>query len=194
MQLRPGALIVLEGLDKTGKTTQRDRLASLPWADPAPIVTHMPSGLTPVTEAIYQLTEQHSISSPLARQLLHLACHAENVPQLLRAHSVQGVFIDRWWWSTVAYGWFGAGLRSELDEATFLAVISMIWSGLPADLVFLFLAPHGHDVLNEPAVTQGYRWLASRYHQIAIEVPHADPDATTAFLLRQMRERALVRA
>jgi len=194
MRLRPGALIVLEGMDKTGKTTQRDRLASLPWAGPAPIVTHMPSGLTAITEAIYQLTEQHPISSSLARQLLHLACHAENVPHLLNARSAHAVLIDRWWWSTIVYGWFGAGLRSEFDEEAFLAVISMIWSGLPADLVFLFLTPHRHDVLNQPPVMQGYRWLANRYHEIAVEVPHADPDATTDFLLRQMHERGLVSA
>jgi hypothetical protein len=83
-------------------------------------------------------------------------------------------------------------LRSKLDEETFLAVTSMIWRDLPADLVFLFPAPRRHDPLNQPAITQGYRWLANRYHEIAVEVPAADPDATTDFLLRQMHERGFV--
>src|SRR5437868_1252792 len=115
MRLRPGSLVVLEGLDKTGKTTQRKELAAAPWDPPTPLVTHMPSGLAELTEAIYQATEHHEIASPLARQLLHLACHAENLPALAEARQERGVILDRWWWSTVAYGWFG-GLRSELSE------------------------------------------------------------------------------
>lgn len=99
MRMRPGSLVVLEGLDRTGKTTQRDALTALPWDPPVPLITHMPSGLTSLTEAIYRTTEKHKINSPLARQLLHLTCHAENLPALRTAREQRGVILDRWWWS-----------------------------------------------------------------------------------------------
>lgn len=40
MPLRPGTLVVFEGLDKTGKTTQRDALQAAAWDPPGPLVTH----------------------------------------------------------------------------------------------------------------------------------------------------------
>src|SRR5258708_36870334 len=109
VRLRPGTLIVLEGLDRTGKSPQADALKALRWAEPAPVFAHMPSGLTALTGEIYRLTEHTPITSPLARQLLHLACHAENIDTLARARQTSGVVLDRGWWSTVAYGWSRGG-------------------------------------------------------------------------------------
>jgi dTMP kinase len=112
LRLRPGALVVLEGLDRTGKSTQRNRLAELTWANPTPVFTHMPSGLTSLTADIYHLTEKAVIQSAWARQLLHLACHAENMPAIADARNHGGVVLDRWWWSTVAYGWYAGQLAT----------------------------------------------------------------------------------
>jgi hypothetical protein len=91
VRLRPGTLIVLEGLDKTGKTTQRQALEAAGWDEPAPLVTHMPSGQTDLTRAIYETTEHADIHSSLARQLLHLACHAENLVALATARERVGL-------------------------------------------------------------------------------------------------------
>jgi hypothetical protein len=88
--LRPGALVVLEGLDGAGKSTQRDILSQLARDPPGPRFMHMPSAATALTEAIYEATEHHRIDSLLARQLLHLACHAENRPHLEEARSRTG--------------------------------------------------------------------------------------------------------
>ena len=79
LYFRPGSLVVFEGLDRSGKSTQIKRLSMLNWKAPGPKFTHMPSGMTALTESIYELTENEKIGSPLARQLLHLACHAENI-------------------------------------------------------------------------------------------------------------------
>lgn len=43
---------------------------------------------------IYSLIENTQISSPLARQLLHIACHAENIGLIGEAR--YGLFLDRW--------------------------------------------------------------------------------------------------
>src|SRR4051794_7388128 len=120
MHLRPGALVVLEGLDRTGKSTQMSALRELRWDYPVPIFTHMPSGLTDLTQAIYRLTEAKRIASPLARQLLHLACHAENLGPLDLERREHAVVLDRWWWSTMAYGWYAGQLdRLGVDEVFF---------------------------------------------------------------------------
>src|SRR5690349_5361670 len=65
LQLRPGSLIVFEGLDRSGKSTQIKRLSALDWAVPGPGFIHLPSGLTDLTRNIYTLTENSQISSPL---------------------------------------------------------------------------------------------------------------------------------
>jgi dTMP kinase len=190
MRLRPGALVVLEGLDRTGKTTQRDALEAAGWDPPAPLVTHMPSGTTDLTKAIYETTERQRITSALARQLLHLACHAENLPPLVETRRERGVVLDRWWWSTVAYGWFD-GLRDQLSEEAFFGAIEMVWGGFDADVVFLFLATYEEDSHNVSSVTDGYRWLAGRHKDIVVEVPAGSQESTTAFLLDELKRRGL---
>lgn len=192
VRLVPGTLVVLEGLDRSGKSTQSAALARLPWVDPAPLFMHLPSGRSSFTEGVYRLTEQAPISSPLARQLMHLACHAENIDAVSEARDRSGAVLDRWWWSTIAYGWYGAQLREQgLDKDAFFGVIDLVWSSQPADLVFLFTTPHEADALNREPVREGYRRLAVEHSAVTVEVPSADPATTTDFLLAALRERGL---
>jgi dTMP kinase len=143
LQFRPGSVLVLEGLDGTGKSTQLDRMKQWEWTEPAPTFAHMPSGLVSLTTAIYELTEHEAISSPLARQLLHMACHAENMEALVAGRDSGGLVLDRWWWSTMAYGWFGADLAGRnLPEAVFRGMIQSVWNPIDADLVLVFTTPY----------------------------------------------------
>ncbi|MBT2234420.1 hypothetical protein [Nonomuraea sp. NEAU-A123] len=194
LRFRPSSLVVLEGLDRSGKSTQRQRLSTLDWAVPAPLFTHMPSGLTRVTTSIYSLTEGIQIKSSLARQLLHLACHAENIAAIAEARHEQGVVLDRWWWSTVAYGWYGCDLASlGVDESAFFGMINAIWASQPADLVFLFTSPFERDELNRDQVRRGYETLARQHASMTLEVPPADEATTTAFLVEQLLLHKLVK-
>jgi hypothetical protein len=81
---------VFEGLDRSGKSTQIKRLSALGWAMPGPEFIHMPTGMTDLTRNIYALTENSQISSPLARQLLHMACPAENIGPIAEARACHG--------------------------------------------------------------------------------------------------------
>jgi thymidylate kinase len=190
--LRAGSLIVLEGLDRSGKSTQRSRLAGLNWSEPKPVFTHMPSGLSALTREIYALTETEQITSPLARQLLHLACHAENMNALTVARR-RGLVLDRWWWSTVAYGWY-AGRLADAGVSTdiFFGLIDMVWHKQPADVVFLFMTPFEKDELNRNEVQHGYESLADRYSDITISVPVTTPEETNDFLCTELRARRLL--
>jgi dTMP kinase len=193
LHLRPGSLIVFEGLDRSGKSTQINRLSALNWAPPGPRFTHMPSGMTDLTRDIYSLTENSQISSPLARQLLHIACHAENIELIADARVRHGVFLDRWWWSTVAYGWHGAGLaRSGLSESVFFGLIESVWSDQQANVVFLFMTPYESDRLNREEVRKGYAALAAQYQAITVAVPPVGSEETTDFILASLRARDLL--
>lgn len=193
LRLRPGSLIVFEGLDRSGKSTQIKRLSALDWAKPGPRFTHMPSGMTNLTRDIYALTENAQITSPLARQLLHVACHAENIGPIADARTRYGLFLDRWWWSTVAYGWYGAGLaRSGLSKSVFFGLIESVWSAQQADMVFLFMTPHENDLLNRDEVRSGYAALAAEREAITVAVPSADPEEITDFILASLRARELL--
>jgi thymidylate kinase len=193
LHLMPGSLIVFEGLDRSGKSTQVKRLSALDWAVPGPRFTHMPSGMAELTRNIYSLTENRQINSPLARQLLHVACHAENIGPIADARVRHGLFLDRWWWSTVAYGWYGAGLnRSGLSESVFFGLIESVWSGQQADVVFLFMTPHENDRLNRDEVRSGYAALAAEHDAITVTVPPVGPEETTDFILASLRVRELI--
>jgi thymidylate kinase len=194
LYFRPGSLVVFEGLDRTGKSTQLERLSMLDWSVPRPIFTHMPSGMTALTKDIYSLTENLRISSPFARQLLHLACHAENITSVADGRAQHGLFLDRWWWSTVAYGWYAGHLaESGVSESAFFGVIESIWSGQPADVIFLFMTPFESDELNREEVRNGYLALAKEHASTTVVVPPGDPEVTTALVLRNLRDRELLR-
>ncbi|GAA1963614.1 hypothetical protein [Catenulispora subtropica] len=193
VRLRPGALVVLEGLDRTGKSSQATRLQQLRWADPAPKFTHMPSGLTELTQAVYRLTEDTTIASPLARQLLHLACHAENLGPLQQVRRERAVVLDRWWWSTVAYGWHASHLAEHgVDYELFHGLIGTVWAGQNADTVFLFTTPHKRDDHNRQEVREAYDLLAAEHPAQTVRVPATDPAATTEFIVAALRERGLL--
>lgn len=107
----------------------------------------------------------------------------------------RGVVLDRWWWSTVAYGWYGARLAAAgVNEAAFRGMIDAVWSRQAADVVFLFMTPYEHDELNRDAVRDGYARLAAHHPDITIEVPASNPAATTDFILGQLVDRSLLAA
>ncbi|MBN6050743.1 hypothetical protein JYK22_02260, partial [Nonomuraea sp. RK-328] len=109
------------------------------------------------------------------------------------ARRERGVMLDRWWWSTVAYGWYGSDLaRLGVDKQAFHGLIDSIWATQAADLIFLFTSPFEADKLNRESVHRGYTALARQYPSITIEVPTADEATTQAFLIEKLAERRIV--
>lgn len=194
LALRPGTLVVLEGLDKTGKSTQSEALRRC--LDPASTVhVHMPSGMTAFTRDIYSMLESHdrSPTSEIARQLAHLACHAESVPRILELLRTKAVILDRWWWSTLAYGWHGGHFAAEgINEDGFRNLVEGIWSPIAASVVFLFDRPHVSDANNSDPVLAGYLRLADEYSQLTVRVSGGKPPQITDMLLTEIRGRGLM--
>jgi dTMP kinase len=192
--LKPGTLIVLEGLDKTGKSTQSDALRQV--LDPSSTHhVHMPSGLSSFTDRTYSMLEssQDSPSSGVAKQLAHLACHAESVPRIVVLLATQSVVWDRWWWSTSAYGWYSGDFPlAGVSEAAFQNLIDSIWSPLNASVVCLFDKPYENDANNSDPILNGYHELARMHQDLTFLVPQGEPSNVTASIITALRDRNLL--
>lgn len=167
-----GHLIVFEGADGVGKSTQVRLLAAwLAAAGRAALVVREPGG-TPVGEAIRQvLLQPDHVMGPLTETLLFGAARHEVVEQLIRPALADGrvVLADRFTLSTVAYQHFGAGVpRERVDTVNDWAT-----GGLVPDLTLLLTAPtprlthrdrmERRDEGFHDRVREGYRML-SREH------------------------------
>lgn len=191
-RIRPGSLIVFEGLDKAGKSTQIEQLRNLPWVKPDPNLVHLPSGEVPLTGALYALLETNEPESQLAKQLIHLASHAENAPGIRKQLRRRAVFLDRFWWSTVAYGWHGGGIESSgLEWAAFRNLLDAVWKELTPDLVFLFLNVYEADSNNGSAVEKGYLKLAHEFSTRTVFVPLLSVEDTSNFIMAELVKRGL---
>jgi hypothetical protein len=128
----------------------------------------------------------------LSKQLAHLACHAENVPRLVELASTKALVLDRWWWSTVAYGWYTGELRAAgLTEATFQDLIRTIWSPIESSVIFAFTTAYAPDDNNINGVERGYLELAAEAGSRAIIVPELNEDDVTTFLANALIDRGL---
>lgn len=194
--LKPGTLVVLEGLDKTGKSTQAALLKR--ELDPATTEhVHMPRGFSHFTAATYALLEDDACrpSSGVAKQLAHLACHAESMPRIVELLHDKAVLLDRWWWSTVAYGWYSGDIpASGIAKQAFMNLVQNVWSPLTASVIFVFDQPHEVDSNNSGPISSGYHELASEAEGLAVRVPTAGVAEVTAFILAELRRRELTTA
>lgn len=119
-----GRLIVLDGIDGCGKSTQLQHLAAwLPTsglmpADAALIQTREPGG-TSLGQAVRQLllhTAPDQAPCPTAELLLYAADRAQHVDALIQPALRRGdwVISDRFSGSTLAYQGYGRGLDHQL--------------------------------------------------------------------------------
>ncbi len=135
-----GRLIVFEGAEGVGKSTQLRRLAT--WLESGGRVVHAlrePGG-TPLGDEIRRLLlDPRSDITPRAEALLFMASRAQLVETLVRPALDAGhvVLLDRFFLSTYAYQGAGRGLpEREVMEANAVAT-----SGLVPDLTLLLALP-----------------------------------------------------
>lgn len=190
--LRPGAVVVFEGIDKAGKSTQLDLLRDA--VDPASTAfVHMPSGLADFTRRLYRVLETKAPASALARQLAHLSCHSESIDDLIAAAERGALVLDRWWWSTLAYGLYANPDSLGIAEETFRTLIDQVWHRIEADVVFLFLTAHAPDENNVPGVKEGYEAIAvASDRDRVVLVPAMSEEETHDFVISELGRRGLV--
>lgn len=194
--LRPGSVIILEGLDKAGKSTQVNRLRRQ-LAPASTLFAHMPSGFTRFSTDVYGILEdsERRPASGLAQQLAHLACHADSMPALVEGAEAGAVILDRWWWSTLAYGWYSGALEATaFTRLQFEALVKSVWAPITASVVFVFRTPHEQDANNRDGVAAGYTELLSQHPEVGVAIPNLDPEATTQFILNELEMRGLTQS
>lgn len=135
----PGRLIVLEGAEGVGKTTQAARLrAVLEAAGHEAVLVREPGG-TALGEGIRRILLDGQAMAPAAEALLFMASRAELVHDVIRPALARGaaVIADRFFLSTYAYQCGGRRLAEPLvRQANALAV-----AGVVPDLTLLLLLP-----------------------------------------------------
>jgi dTMP kinase len=135
-----GALIVFEGPEGVGKSTQLRRLAT--WMESGGRVVHAlrePGG-TPLGDEIRRLLlDPASDITPRAEALLFMASRGQLVESLVRPALQAGhtVLLDRFFLSTYAYQGAGRGLA----EREVIAANAVATSGLVPDLTLLLMLP-----------------------------------------------------
>jgi len=133
-----GRLLVFEGPEGAGKTTQIARLAELLESGDLPHLVVREPGGTPTGERIRSLLlDPAGDMVPTTETLLFLASRAEHVARVIRPALTAGrlVIADRFFLSTYAYQIAGRGL----PEDTVRAANALAIGGLRPDLTLLFL-------------------------------------------------------
>jgi dTMP kinase len=136
-----GALIALEGIEGSGKSTIAQRLVQkMGKAGMRAVLTREPGG-TAIGEQIREILLRQSSSSMLAttEMLLFAAARAQHVGELIRPALAEGFIVvtDRFSDSSLAYQWGARGLEKRaVDLALELAT-----NGLEPDLKVLLDLP-----------------------------------------------------
>ncbi len=133
-----GRLVVFEGPDGSGKSTQFARFSALCTQNSLEVTEVREPGGTGIGEAIRQLLLAHDHGDMTLRceMLLYMASRAQLVEQTIRPALAQKhiVLADRFVSSTLAYQGSGGGLL----ESEILDVAKAATGGLEPDLVVVF--------------------------------------------------------
>lgn len=156
----PGRLIVLEGAEGVGKTTQLRRLEETLRAAGHDVVAVREPGGTPLGDAIRRLLlDPASDIDSAAEALLFMVSRAQLVQRVIRPALARGavVLVDRFFLSTYAYQVHGRGLAlDDVRHANRLAVGDLV-----PDLTLLLVLPAGEGLARAAARGDADRMEAS---------------------------------
>lgn len=206
-----GKLIVFEGIEGCGKTTQLERsrhwLTTIGQADVIP--TREPGG-TPLGGGIRQLL-LHTDKEPIhdrTELLLYAADRAQHVEQFLRPNLERGALIlcDRYTDSTIAYQGYGRGLDLHLiDQLNQVATGGLqsdltIWLDIEVELGFERMKQRGKRDRIEQAsiefhqrVRLGFAKLAEENRDRIVRIDGSGSESRVAEQVKAAISQALTR-
>lgn len=127
MAIYSGQLIVVEGVDGVGKTSQCQLLEAYLLAEGYKVyLTRQPGG-TKLGSTFRGLLKSGELKNPLTELFLFLADRAEHHLEILEKLK-QGytVILDRYYYSTLAYQWARKEIRDALGHISQLKVLNML--------------------------------------------------------------------
>jgi dTMP kinase len=211
-----GKLIVFEGVEGCGKTTQLRR--SQQWLQthlsrlqpqPAILVTREPGG-TEIGQGLRQLLLQPA-NEPIqdrAELLLYAADRAQHVEGYLRPHLATGAVIlcDRYTDSTIAYQGYGRGLDLTLiDQLNHIATSGLqsdltLWLDLDAEIGLARTQQRGQSDRIEQAaiafhhrVQAGFTALAQAHRDRIVRIDANQPEDQVAAQIQAVLQAYLQR-
>jgi dTMP kinase len=170
-----GLLLVLEGPEGAGKTTQLRRLAEwLATHDRSVLAVREPGGTVVGDEIRRILLDPHSDIVPRAEALLFMASRAQLIEREIRPALARGdvVLVDRFFLATYAYQGVGRGIpEGDLQVANMTAT-----QGLRPDLTLLMMLP-----VTEGLSRANQRGAHDRMEQADIDFHNRVAQAFTTF-------------
>jgi dTMP kinase len=140
-----GRLLVFEGAEGVGKSTQLRRLSAVLSAAGRPVLALREPGGTPLGDEVRRLLlDPAGDVAPGAEALLFMASRAQLVERLLRPALAEGtvVLLDRFFLSTYAYQVVGRGLAADqVRAANRLAIRDLV-----PDLTLVLTLPVGEGL------------------------------------------------
>lgn len=135
-----GVLVVFEGVNGAGKTTQVDLLRHQLIENGVPVTTSREPGGTPLGSRLRELLlhDRQMVIEPLAELFLFQADHEQLLAEVVRPALARGevVLLDRYLYSSVAYQLAG---REVLTDARFHAALhALMVPAVQPDCVLLF--------------------------------------------------------
>lgn len=215
-----GRLIVFEGVEGSGKTTQIRRsqqwLQASQWFQslqaknfvPAILVTREPGG-TALGSDLRQLLLGYQGPEPIqnrAELLLYAADRAQHVEGYLKPQLAQGAIVlcDRYTDSTVAYQGYGRGLDlsliDQLNQAATggLASDLTLWLDVDAEVGLARMRQRGQADRMERAnlafhqrVQQGFQALHQQYPERIVRIDASQDEATVTEQIQQVLSQRL---
>lgn len=182
---KQGQLIVFEGTEGAGKTTQIELAAqwlTLTYPDRPLLITRQPGG-TALGKKIRQLLlEPTNTINPTTELLLYAADRAQHVTEQMRPHLEQGGLIlsDRYTDSTVAYQGYGR----QLDLNLIYQLNGIATQGLTSDLT-LWLDVDVIQGLQRARGLKGNYSGGDRIEQESLNFHHRVRDGFQALALAQ---------
>ena len=196
-----GMLIVLEGLDGCGKSTQVDRLVRwLRGCQSLQVIQLREPGGTRLGEQLREMMLGQPVT-PLAETLLFSAARAELVETVVKPALTSGktVVMDRFWPSTIAYQQYGnqtdPHLTYQLTRPFSTGLDSLIlWLDVPVQTCLARVRKpdliESRGVGYFERVRAGYQWLADTAQIVRVDGDR-DPDSV-AQQLRDLVALALI--
>ncbi len=140
----PGCLFVFEGSDGVGKTTVAEKVADYLRGKGVDVLAlsfpgREPNSLGRLVYEVHHDPRSFDIKglSPASLQTLHIAAHLDCIEnRILPALSKnKTVILDRYWWSTIAYG-IAYGIKKHILDAM-VTLEKTAWGNVKPDKLFL---------------------------------------------------------
>ena len=165
-----GRLFVFEGSDGVGKSTISEKVAEQLRMKGFDVLLLSFPGKEPnsVGDLIYKIhhdRQKYGIEqiSDASLQVLHIAAHIDCIENRIRPAIIdrKTVILDRYWWSTVAYG-----LASGIPQSILNAMVNLektVWGNLLPEKIFLVTR---HEPFRAELDSQAWTRICSAYQDL----------------------------